>query len=154
MRNGLTNLTRRLCVLTMGCMTLLTLAKTVGAGTTPNRWAKGVSGNPIGRRVEQERYGAVDIKALARSHAVDAIKTLVHCLRDPRYKLAAAIALLDRGHGKPHIEVHTQNESTVLHLIAAQQVGDALIEAINEQPVIDGEADTKTATHDDAPPLE
>ena len=138
----------------MGCIALLTLAKTSAVNSNRQGWKKGQSGNPIGRRLEIERYGTVDIKELARSHAVDAIKTLVHCLRDPRYKLAAAIALLDRGYGKPHIEVHTQNESTVLHLIAAQQVGDALIEAINDAPVIDGVDETKTATLGDAPPLE
>jgi hypothetical protein len=138
----------------MGWIALLTLAKPVAAGTGQNRWQKGQSGNPIGRRAEIERYGTVDIKALARSYGPEAIKTLVHCLRDPRYKLQAAVALLDRGYGKPHIEVHSQSESTVLHLIAAQQVGDALIEAIGDRPMIDGEADERTAALSDAPPLE
>jgi len=134
-------------------MTLLTLTKPEIARKGNPNWQKGVSGNPIGRRTEVERYGTVDIKALARSHGVDAIKTLVHCLRDPRYKLAAAIALLDRGYGKPSVSIHTQSEGTVLHLVAATQVGEALIEAMSDAPQIDGDVE-KTATLDDAPPLE
>jgi hypothetical protein len=43
----------------------------------------------------------LDIAALAREHGPAAIQTLVACLRDPRHKIAAAQALLDRGFGRP-----------------------------------------------------
>lgn len=133
---------------------LLTLEKTdIVKKGNPN-WKKGVSGNPIGRRIEQERYGAVNIAELARSYGPEAIKTLVHCLRDPRYKLAAAVALLDRGFGKPTVAIHTQSEATVLHLIAAQEHGDELLRSFEKPATIEGDVATETAPHDDAAPLE
>ena len=65
-----------------------------GRPGNPN-WVKGVSGNPSGRpRV------VADIQDLARQHGPEAIHTLVECLKDPKHKVAAAIALLDRGFGK------------------------------------------------------
>jgi hypothetical protein len=65
-----------------------------GRPGNPN-WVKGVSGNPFGRpRV------VADIQDLARQHGPEAILTLVECLKDPKHKVAAAIALLDRGFGR------------------------------------------------------
>jgi hypothetical protein len=55
-----------------------------------------VSGNPGGRP-----RAALDVQALARAHTKAALQTLVDCLRDPKHKLAAACALLDRGWGRP-----------------------------------------------------
>ncbi len=58
----------------------------------------GVSGNPGGRpRTLQS------VVELARSHSEEAIEALVGCLRvrNPRVRLAAAVALLDRAWGKP-----------------------------------------------------
>jgi hypothetical protein len=62
----------------------------------PN-WVKGsASPNPGGRpRV------VADIQTLARQHAPAAVHALVEALRDPRTKVPAAIALLDRGFGRP-----------------------------------------------------
>lgn len=57
---------------------------------------KGQSGNPGGRP-----KAAVDVRELARAHAPDAIKALVEALKDPKTKVAAATAILDRGYGKP-----------------------------------------------------
>lgn len=57
---------------------------------------KGVSGNPGGRpRVVK------DIQALAREHTDTAVAALVAALDNPRERVAAAQALLDRGYGKP-----------------------------------------------------
>lgn len=57
---------------------------------------KGRSGNPSGRpKVVGE------IRELARAHAPAAIETLVKALADPRTAVPAAVALLDRGFGKP-----------------------------------------------------
>jgi hypothetical protein len=70
-----------------------------GRPGNPN-WVKGVSGNPFGRpRV------VADIQALARAHGPEAIRTLAECLKDPKHKVAAAIALLDRGFGKAALPV-------------------------------------------------
>jgi hypothetical protein len=64
---------------------------------------------------------------------------LVEALRDPKLKVAAAQALLDRGWGKPAVQIHAQSESTVLHLLAAQQVGDALLTELGVSPTASAE---------------
>lgn len=58
-------------------------------------WPKGVSGNPGGR--------PKGIAAKAREHTDKALKILADALddEDPRVRLAAANALIDRGYGKP-----------------------------------------------------
>jgi len=45
----------------------------------------------------------ISADALARQHTERAIEVIAECLEvfDPRTALAAAIAMLDRGHGKP-----------------------------------------------------
>ena len=65
-------------------------------------WPKGVSGNPSGR--PKDPVGAQEIRALARSHASEAVGTLVHIMRDemisPSARVTAASTLLDRGFGR------------------------------------------------------
>ena len=55
---------------------------------------KGVSGCPGGRPRQ-------DVTALARAHTVDAIEALVAALKRPKEAVPAAVALLDRGWGRP-----------------------------------------------------
>jgi hypothetical protein len=43
----------------------------------------------------------LDVQELARTYTKEAVLTLVACLDDPRHKVAAAVALLDRGWGRP-----------------------------------------------------
>jgi hypothetical protein len=89
-----------------------------GRPGNPN-WVKGVSGNPSGRpRV------VADIQELARQHGPDAILTLVEALKDPKHKVAAAIALLDRGYGKP------VQSLTLNHNLPASTVADAALAVI------------------------
>lgn len=59
---------------------------------------KGQSGNPGGRPKED-----AEVKALARQHGPAAIQKLAALMEcgSPRTEAAAAIALLDRGYGKP-----------------------------------------------------
>lgn len=64
------------------------------------KWVKGQSGNKSGRpKVVGE------LRDLAREHTEDAVKTLVKICNDedapPAARTAAAVALLDRGHGRP-----------------------------------------------------
>ena len=69
----------------------------------PNRWKKGESGNPNGRRP-----GGTLLTQLAREHTAEAIETLVKVMRtsrSERVRCAAAVALLDRGWGKPVVTV-------------------------------------------------
>lgn len=60
------------------------------------RFQKGQSGNPGGRP-----KAAGEIRELARKHTQAAIRALVDALQDERTKVSAAVALLDRGYGKP-----------------------------------------------------
>lgn len=66
------------------------------------RFQKGVSGNPGGRPRDAD-----DVKALARAHTKAAIERLVHWLNSDNAKasVSAAMALLDRGYGKPAQEI-------------------------------------------------
>ena len=60
-----------------------------------NAWPKGFCPNPGGRpRVNH------DIVALARQYTEEALQALHDALKDPRSKVAAAQALLDRGYGR------------------------------------------------------
>jgi hypothetical protein len=76
-------------------------AKTAAKQPRPQRWGKpfqpGQSGNPAGRKKQDER----GIQALAREHTAAAINALVLALKSPRERVPAAVALLDRGWGKP-----------------------------------------------------
>jgi hypothetical protein len=60
------------------------------------RFVKGQSGNPGGRP-----KAALDIQTLARQHTPDAIAALVAALASPKERVSAAVALLDRGWGRP-----------------------------------------------------
>ena len=63
----------------------------------------GTSGNPGGRPKDEAR-----VAELARSYTSEAIDTLVYLMRngrDERVRGTAAQALLDRGWGKPKLEV-------------------------------------------------
>ncbi|MEX0504543.1 DUF5681 domain-containing protein [Alphaproteobacteria bacterium LSUCC0719] len=67
------------------------------------QFAPGSSGNPGGRPKDEAR-----VAELARSHTLEAIDTLVDLMRhgrDERVRGTAAQALLDRGWGKPKVEV-------------------------------------------------
>ena len=56
----------------------------------------GRSGNPGGRP-----RAVLDVQELARARTAEAIAALVEALADPKHKVAAAVALLDRGWGRP-----------------------------------------------------
>ena len=108
-------------------------------------FVKGKSGNPGGRpKKVQFAPGAVlskrEITALARSHAPAAIETLVKCLNDPRHRVAAAATLLDRGYGKPQVEIAGAEDRPVAIQFTwapAQQSDDVTIDGVTK-PVIDG----------------
>lgn len=69
----------------------------------PSRWKKGQSGNPKGRR-----KNPAWMRDLARQYTAEALATLANVMRtskDRREKCAAAMALLDRGWGKPVVTI-------------------------------------------------
>jgi len=64
-------------------------------------WPKGVSGNPGGR--------AKGLEQIARAHTPAAIAALVAALKSTRERVPAAIALLDRGWGRPAQAITGEN---------------------------------------------
>ena len=74
------------------------------------KWAKGESGNPGGRP-----KGLGDIREIARAHTGEAIETLVKVMNKPEAsasaQVAAAVALLDRGWGRPSQTINASIES-------------------------------------------
>jgi hypothetical protein len=78
-------------------------------GLRSTSFKPGVSGNPDGRPKRPETIEArrviADVKAAARELTLDAMDTLKNAMADQRVpwsaKITAAIAVLDRGWGKP-----------------------------------------------------
>ena len=85
------------------------------------RFQKGHSGNAGGRPKDEHR-----VAELARSYTTEAIDTLVALMRtgkDERVRGTAAQALLDRGWGKPKVEVVTEEKQDYI----------AALKAVNER---------------------
>ena len=87
------------------------------------RFKPGYSGNAGGRPKDEHK-----VAQLARSFTLEAIDTLVGLMRngkDERVKGTAAQALLDRGWGKPRVEVVT-NEQPDSYITALRAVSARL----------------------------
>ena len=89
-----------------------------------NAWPKGFCPNPGGRP-----KAAHDIVALARQYTDKAIAALYEALDDPRTRVAAAQALLDRGYGRAIQRQELSGPDGAP--IQVQQVPD-------DRPVLDG----------------
>ena len=86
---------------------------------TSGQFAPGVSGNPGGRPKDEAR-----VAELARSYTIEAINTLVELMRhgkDDRVRGTAAQALLDRGWGKPKVEVVSEGDAGYLAALKSAQ---------------------------------
>lgn len=62
-------------------------------------FVKGQSGNPGGRP------RLTEVQKLAQTHTVEAIAVLVAAMAHPKTCVSAAVALLDRGWGRPSQEI-------------------------------------------------
>jgi hypothetical protein len=83
----------------------------------------------------------LDVQQLARSFTEQAVLTLVEALRDPRLKVQAAVAILDRGWGRPVTPVVANDASDrwELHLLAAKAISVELrAEREPGPPLIEG----------------
>ena len=92
------------------------------------RFRKGYSGNAGGRPKDEH-----NIAALARSYSTEAVETLVELMRnagDDRVRGTAAQALLDRGFGKPKVEIQNTNAD---FREALEQVGKVLDDKKREE---------------------
>lgn len=88
------------------------------------RFHKGVSGNPGGRPAE-----VAGVREAARKFTTDAIQTLAHIMSDETAphsaRTAAAVALLDRGHGRPAQQTDLRVEAVdhqAAHLDAVMEI--------------------------------
>jgi HEAT repeat protein len=104
-------------------------------------WVKGQSGNPGGRT---KALG--EIERLARQHAPEAIAALYRALKDPKFCVAAATALLNRGFGMPSQKLDANiNIFDQLGDGAAERIERALSAAIaREEGGGDGAAASET----------
>jgi hypothetical protein len=107
-------------------------------GITGRGFMPGQCGNPAGRSKANR-----NIEALARSHGPEAIAALVVALNNPRERVQAAVALLDRGFGKPKQNFTPLDEmpelgAVVAPLLVIQPVRaiDVEAEPQNNQPAL------------------
>ena len=94
------------------------------------QFSKGRSANPGGRPRDEEK-----VAELARSYTREAIETLVELMRsgnDERVRGTAAQALLDRGWGKPKVEVVSDE---VGYVQALRAVAVELDDKLNKKQV-------------------
>ena len=84
--------------------------------TRDGKFLSGHSGNPSGRPKDEHQ-----VAELARSYSAEAIETLVDLMRnakEDRVRGNAAQALLDRGWGKPKVEVATSGYLAALQAVS------------------------------------
>ncbi len=104
-----------------------------------NQWVKGQSGNPGGRRtlLSTDEDEIAQVTALARKFSTAAIKALVQLFKKGKaetVRLQAAIAILDRGCGKPP-QFTTSNAA---EFKAVNELRDHELDAIIARGIADG----------------
>jgi hypothetical protein len=88
-------------------------------GRTSTSWKRGRSANPGGRP-----KNVVNVQELARSYTEAAIETLAKALADPKLRVQAAVAILDRGWGKPTQPLANDAEQPVFVIRGPPAVSD------------------------------
>ncbi len=111
------------------------------------KWRKGESGNPSGSsRLE------VEVRKLARSYGAEAIERLVVLMRQKGNKkiaMQAALALLDRGYGKPPVEISGPNGSPIpLGFVTGAPITNALEAGEAYRALLGGQIDPASLVFD------
>jgi hypothetical protein len=112
-----------------------------------NRWKPGQSGNPKGRPVQPKNVQ--EVKQLARSYTVQAIKTLASIAGNPKAqvssRVAASEALLARGWGRAPATDLEGAEGMVIQIMkfASPQIEDGDMKVI--EGVVTGDEENNTS---------
>ncbi len=108
---------------------------------------KGQSGNPTGLPQKPEtiakRQIAKDIRDLCRKHTPDAINALIDVVNSksspPAARVAAANSILDRGWGKPQVEVNAtvtmydrMSDAELIKLITGNVIEGEVLKVLEE----------------------
>lgn len=103
-------------------------------------WKKGQSGNPSGR--------PKGIEQMAREYTPQAIAALVRCLDDPDRCIPAAVAILDRGWGRPAQKI--SGDANAPLIVDFRWAGDPVAVVANETiKQIEADAETEVVWQDD-----
>jgi hypothetical protein len=125
--------------------------------TVSRRRDRSTSGRLAGRPERRPNRGgrpkaALNVQELARAHTELAVRALVEALADPRLRVQAAVAILDRAWGRPVQAIAAENGASlsILHLVAAREISERI-----QQAVINGTAlppaDDNTAAVEQTP---
>ena len=110
------------------------------------RWQKGQSGNPGGKPKI-----IIEVVQAARERTTKAIETLERIMLDPKAtgsaRVTAAVALLERGWGKPMQSVTLKREGEYKDLSDAELIAIAS-GAVEGEPVTNGGGDPSAAPGD------